>query len=219
MYVRGDSRRDLYAKLLALCGLGLLAGAGALVDYWPMPGELPRVAASRPVPELPPLPGVDPDAVTLVAAAALTPSRRPGSPVRRVRAAAPPPLLPVATSIAPALLDSDLWILDPPPPAPVAALVIPPLPISVTARLPLPDGLLSLPGVLPAPIAALEPGNHDAADNFLSGAVRKTGAVASASLVKTGDAIVKGGTIAGASIVDMFRGLAGAVKRVTPFVP
>jgi hypothetical protein len=34
--VRGDSRRDLYSKTLALCGLGVLAGAGALVDYWPV---------------------------------------------------------------------------------------------------------------------------------------------------------------------------------------
>jgi hypothetical protein len=34
--VRGDSRRDLYSKTLALCGLGMLAGAGALVDYWPV---------------------------------------------------------------------------------------------------------------------------------------------------------------------------------------
>lgn len=34
--MRGDSRRDLYSKTLALCGLGVLAGAGALVDYWPV---------------------------------------------------------------------------------------------------------------------------------------------------------------------------------------
>jgi hypothetical protein len=49
--VRGDSLRDLYAKTLAVMGLGLLAAAGAVVDYWPVGGELPRVptlAALRP---------------------------------------------------------------------------------------------------------------------------------------------------------------------------
>jgi hypothetical protein len=62
--------------------------------------------------------------------------------------------------------------------------------------------------------------NHDdETGGFLSGAIRKTGAVASASIVKTGDAIVRGGAVAGASIVDAFRGLAGAVKKVSPFVP
>jgi hypothetical protein len=42
--VRGDSRRDLYAKTLALCGLGVLAGAGAVVDYWPVGVRFPAIA-------------------------------------------------------------------------------------------------------------------------------------------------------------------------------
>jgi hypothetical protein len=41
--VRGDSLRDLYAKTLAVLGLGLLAGAGAIVDYWPVNGTLPAL--------------------------------------------------------------------------------------------------------------------------------------------------------------------------------
>jgi hypothetical protein len=41
--VRGDSLRDFYAKTLAVAGLGLLAGAGAIVDYWPVGGPLPAV--------------------------------------------------------------------------------------------------------------------------------------------------------------------------------
>jgi hypothetical protein len=49
--VRGDSRRDLYAKALAVLGLGLLAGAGALVDYWPVHIGIPAV---RDVMALPP---------------------------------------------------------------------------------------------------------------------------------------------------------------------
>jgi hypothetical protein len=41
--VRGDSLRDLYAKTLAVVGLGLLAGAGAIVDYWPVSEPWPAV--------------------------------------------------------------------------------------------------------------------------------------------------------------------------------
>ncbi len=58
--VRGDSVRDFYAKTLALIGLGVLAGTGALVDYWPVtsalpvPGQalqLPALASALPVPD------------------------------------------------------------------------------------------------------------------------------------------------------------------------
>jgi len=48
--VRGDSLRDLYAKALALLGLGLLGAAGALVDYWPVPSALPAVASASVLP-------------------------------------------------------------------------------------------------------------------------------------------------------------------------
>jgi hypothetical protein len=48
--VRGDSLRDLYAKALALLGLGLLGAAGALVDYWPVRGGLPVVASALVLP-------------------------------------------------------------------------------------------------------------------------------------------------------------------------
>jgi hypothetical protein len=52
--VRGDSRRDFYAKSLALAGLGMLAAAGAAVDYWPVGGSLPVVsAADLPTPDAP----------------------------------------------------------------------------------------------------------------------------------------------------------------------
>ncbi len=45
--MRGDSLRDFYAKTLAVFGLGLLAGAGAVVDYWPVGSPLPIVASAR----------------------------------------------------------------------------------------------------------------------------------------------------------------------------
>lgn len=43
--MRGDSLRDFYAKTLAVAGLGLLACAGAIVDYWPVNEELPKTPA------------------------------------------------------------------------------------------------------------------------------------------------------------------------------
>ena len=49
--MRGDSLRDLYAKTLALLGLGVLAGTGALVDYWPSV-RLPAVESSFAQPEM-----------------------------------------------------------------------------------------------------------------------------------------------------------------------
>ena len=55
--MRGDSRRDLYAKTLALCGLGVLAGAGAVVDYWPVGVRFPAIAplVGQPASLMPPI--------------------------------------------------------------------------------------------------------------------------------------------------------------------
>jgi len=41
--MRGDSLRDFYAKSLAVMGLGVLAGIGALMDYWPVDLGTPRL--------------------------------------------------------------------------------------------------------------------------------------------------------------------------------
>jgi hypothetical protein len=51
--MRGDSVRDLYAKALALIGLAVLAGAGALMDYWPVQGTLPAVSFNYSLPSGP----------------------------------------------------------------------------------------------------------------------------------------------------------------------
>ena len=220
--MRGDSRRDLYAKLLALCGLGMLAGAGALVDYWPVPEPLPRVASRPPEPGLPILPAVAPDtAVALVAAVPV--ADRPVRGERR-RSSRPEPVLPAmnllpvsASTDAAAIGAADWSSAAPPAPPPAATMAEVPI-VAMAAILPV---ATEMPGLTPAPIPAVELGalHEDGGSGFWSDAFRKTGEVASTSLARTGDAIVKGGSIAGASIVDMFRGLAGAVKRVSPFDP
>jgi len=48
--VRGDSLQDLYAKIAAVLGLGLLALSGAVVDYWPVGTPLPAIAPALPRP-------------------------------------------------------------------------------------------------------------------------------------------------------------------------
>lgn len=74
-----------------------------------------------------------------------------------------------------------------------------------------------VPRMVPGPA---EPTDVDAdADGLITGALKKTGAVAGASIARTGDAIAKTGAVAGASIVDAFKGLFGAVKKVSPFTP
>jgi hypothetical protein len=120
--------------------------------------------------------------------------------------------LAAALSTGPGLRDLEA----PPPPAELPARMRA-MPVEVASPLAL---LPSMPAVQPASIALLDDAaNHHGGDGFFSSAFRKTGAVASASIAKTGDVIVKGGAVAGASIMDVFRGLAGAVKKVSPFVP
>src|SRR5262249_25621578 len=50
--MRGDSVRDFYAKALALLGLAVLAGTGALVDYWPTGFALPDTSSALRLPAL-----------------------------------------------------------------------------------------------------------------------------------------------------------------------
>jgi hypothetical protein len=44
--MRSHSRVDLYAKAVALTGLGCLGIGGALVDYWPTTSDLPAVRSA-----------------------------------------------------------------------------------------------------------------------------------------------------------------------------
>ncbi|MEZ5317906.1 MAG: hypothetical protein R2752_10945 [Vicinamibacterales bacterium] len=94
--MRGDSLRDLYAKSLALVGLGVLAGVGALVDYWPARVTVPNVDALVATPALARAIPVTEAAIPEPLPAA---SARPvNTPVATVASAdaAPEPLVPAA---------------------------------------------------------------------------------------------------------------------------
>ncbi|HXT72151.1 MAG TPA: hypothetical protein VN700_20515 [Vicinamibacterales bacterium] len=188
--MRGDSLRDLYAKTLAVLGLGLLAGAGAAVDYWPVGSALPSVRAVRlPAPDVPML--------------AQNLERRIPAPVpeRRVivrgtihaknmgTARFLPPGLPAAR-ITEAVVES---------PAPVMP--------DLTAPVGEPTELVVLQGTIALYEIDLPQSAPAApATGFVSGALKKTK-----------DSIVRTGAVTGATIADAFKGVFGAFKKVTPF--
>lgn len=83
--VRGDSLRDLYAKALALLGLGLLGATGALVNYWPVQNNMPGVASALVVPAGVPVPSIA-EASVDVTTWSVEP-RRPAASLRHLAAA------------------------------------------------------------------------------------------------------------------------------------
>ncbi len=150
--MRGDSLRDLYAKTLAVVGLGLLAGAGAIVDYWPV-GE--------PWPAVPVVAGLQPDAPVLVAAV----TREIPAPARPARLPRPVPVSITAglfRSIPPAGVTPSVFGLDP---APAPADFLP-----VDRTLPT-SGLLVSVHLAPPPAVGPE---SDDARGGVSRAVRRT---------------------------------------------
>jgi hypothetical protein len=207
--VRGDSIRDLYAKVLAIAGLGVLAGIGALVDYWPSGNNVPAIlAAGVPRPEVPvPTPATvaaayDINNAAPVAAVAMT---------RRVRATAQPVALePVAPTAAHGALPMGhavaLNLPAPVPmPVPVTAAPATAAPAETIALPPPPvvDTVHSAPRV-PTFVPTLV--STESESGFVMGTLRRTGA-----------GIARGSAVTGASIIDAFRGVAGAFKKVSPF--
>ena len=195
--MRGDSLRDLYAKTLAVLGLGLLAGAGAVVDYWPVGSSAPAISSPRlPRPELAvltqnldqtiPVPAIGRAHVVEVhgtiharnvgSARFLTPAVEP---VRTATVASVPKPLPALT----APIDSQ-WSMLASPNWTQAAV----------------DLDMAPPLVAPAP-------------GIIGGARRKT----KESLVRA--SAMTGSTIAvtGSTIADALKGVGGAFKKVTPF--
>lgn len=220
--MRGDSLRDFYAKTLALIGLGLLGGIGALVDYWPASGEVPAVAANDmrvPVPAEP-----------YLAADAMMPDF---SARARGMAAFAQPVVPVAPAPGPAQAEVVPEALT------VSAEAFAPdvLPSVALASAPMPD-LFGVATFEPAPLAALPTmqvalSTPDMPESIpvdlrapmglpsvaLSSADEDSGFLADATdiMKKTGSTIVNGTMKAGAPFVSMARFLGGAFRKITPF--
>lgn len=195
--VRGDSLRDLYAKALALLGLGLLGVAGALVDYWPVHGDVPYVASVLTHP---------------AGLAALTADANASMPV-----IAPPvtaPLanatvapIPVPDPVVPIGALADERPATPPAPAPhasnVASLsVAPASPASLPAYTLdlIPPATTDEPELAPESPAA--PVNHaQNGENMFTGAAKSIGKASA----RTGTTIASGFVSAASAIGRMFR--------------
>jgi hypothetical protein len=124
--MRGDSVRDLYAKALALIGLAVLAGAGALMDYWPVQGTLPVVSFDFSLPSGP----VALDARVALASAVAMPLAQPRATAPAVVAApvaVPAPAeipvvtVPVDEPVAPSAMTAKATADSPAPPVAVPA--------------------------------------------------------------------------------------------------
>ena len=204
--MRGDSLRDFYAKTLAVLGLGLIAGAGAIVDYWPAEMRLPAttspsIARLTPPPLVQDLNQQVPEP-TLVAARAPQPlvntrnvrwpafAAKPHATVAAVRPATftPTPSDPAAPSATEAL------VAHPGVPVSYAA------PISEWA----PEMFVA---------SRLAP---EQLDMWASGSTEPTGFIGGA-LKKTKDSLVKTGAVTSASLGNAVRGVVGAFKKVSPF--
>lgn len=203
--VRGDSRRDLYAKTLALFGLGVLAGAGAVVDYWPVGVKLAigESAFAHPVDQLPG-PLAVPDSFAIA-----DPSGVPGGAEQSARAAADSvrrvdaPLRVVYAALPADGLAFDLG-------EPIDLQPLPP-PELVLVRNDL--SMASMPVELTAPddpsrradTTGMGATSSGRGDGFITGAFRKTGS-----------SIVVAGARTGTSLVDAVRVVGSMFRRALP---
>jgi len=177
-------------------GLGVLAGAGALVDYWPTNSGMPATSAA-----VLPRPAV-PESIQFFAGEIPHPlAPRPMVQVARATPEHQPVLaMPLLESAADFVVGAPVELEAPP-----LALNVAPVPAVD------PQAVEVALSPAPAPHAETPPvALGDAADQrgngFFSGALRKTR-----------DGIVKTGVITGTSIADAFKGLFGAFKKVSPF--
>ncbi len=197
--MRGDSLRDLYAKVLAIVGLGMLAGVGALVDYWPMATGTPvLVAGPRFLPTMPELTLADAVPMPALSTVALTARALPS-----VAAAVPAPESIVAVSSVGELPLGEPLALSAPPASVVVAVPateVPATEIELPAPPPPVDAMITT-GNFPNLVVS-----NQSESGFLMGALKKT----RAGLVKTG-------AVTGASIMDAFKGVVGVFKKVSPF--
>ncbi len=185
----------MYAKGLALLGLGMLAGAGALVDYWPTRGALPTVAPLTPRYDLARAGLAMPADLLSATVPSSLPARPAASDVRplpviSVNAAAATAIGTPVTMAAPSSIAS--------PAAPVLALAAQPAVPMVTAR------LIILPP-LATPVSASAAWPADDEDSSLLDGARRTGASILRTTARTG-----------ASIFDAVRILGGTMRRALP---
>jgi hypothetical protein len=205
--VRGDSLRDLYAKTLALVGLGLLGAIGAAVDYWPSGIQMPSVTTALSSAEgLSALPVTDVDVPF-----------HPAAPLRRAVMASVTPTAPAPVPTAPepiAVMTSQDLTLGaavslgtPPAPELVAPSALRALPTTqVALSRPssfAPIGVDGLPAAPGARAAAADSGDDG---GFFSGA----GNVAK----KAGSTIVNGTVKAGAPLVGIAKFIGNAFKKI-----
>ena len=187
--MRGDSLRDLYAKALALLGLGLLGVAGALVDYWPVQGELPTVAsildlpAPLTVPGPPEFASAQPSVTRTAAVVTRAGARRSDDHV-------------VTDASFDTVVNADLADVLDAPAAAVPSLAPPPPPPSLDVVPARPDNIPSstlslMPPVIVAPEAFLSVppvAEPSSGDNMFEAAAKTAGRVG----LKTGSAIANG---------------------------
>lgn len=199
--MRGDSVRDLYAKTLALLGLGVLAGTGALVDYWPASKVdfpvtepvlvMPEMAwAPLPAaPVLPLLPRVPAPSVQVERVAAALAEFEPEAPVLELRPSASVFQQTVALSAPPAdVLTPVVW----------TASNYTEVPLSQFEEFD-PETSVSGPDMRVAMASA------DDNDWWITTAVKRTGS-----------SIARTGARTGASFVDLVRAVNRAVRRALP---
>jgi hypothetical protein len=200
--MRGDSIRDLYAKTLALLGLGLLAGTGALVDYWPSRLSVLPVASP---------------ALVMPESAWLLPEPVPVLPTfpRTAVASALPSDAPEFVSLSiPVSSSSDVVsgrAVALAEPFPVAVAMIPVETFvpsgegeEVVFHAPLEEGETPV-GTIALSAAPVALSADDDRDSFIAGASKRIGA-----------SIMKGGAKTGASFVDMVRVVNRTLRRVLP---
>jgi hypothetical protein len=207
--VRGDSLRDLYAKALALLGLGLLGAAGALVDYWPVRSDIPQVASVLALPPALAIPTVSSTSFTI----------EQSTQARHVRAVPAALIVPTgdilsADGIGLSLngadqTDQQSLVLDPAE----ARVNLPPSlavePLDAT-RMPVSPLDLTPPAISAQEVTILAPAVQAAqnGDNMFAGAAKKSGR----AVAKTGSAIANG-VVSGASSVASAFGAFGRMFR------
>jgi len=197
--VRGDSLRDLYAKTLAVLGLGLLAGAGAIVDYWPVGSSAPAIASpGLPHPDL----------------AVLTQNLDQTIPLPAVRRL--PHVVEVRGTIHARNVGSARFVTPVAEPASNATVASAPQPLPAL-RAPIdsqwPAAMASANWTQAAVDLDMAPPLAAPAPGLIGGAIRKTkDSLVRASAV-TGSTIV----VTGSTIADALKGVGGAFRKVTPF--